>query len=133
MKAIPSKVPRTLNVGAELVVADNSGARTIRITGVKRGKNKKGQQQSTRMGELIKASVRKGPVEMKKQLFWAVIIRQKKEFRRKTGERVCFEDNAAVLLKDEEGNPKGTQIKGPISKEVADRWPFLAKIAPIIV
>jgi len=128
-----SKVPRTLNVGAELIVADNSGARTVRITGVKRGKNKKGQQQSTRMGELIKVSVRKGPVEMKKQLFWAVVIRQKKEFRRKTGERVCFEDNAAVLLKDEDGNPKGTQIKGSISKEVADRWPFLAKIAPMIV
>ncbi len=133
MKAMASKVPRTLNVGAELIVADNSGARTVRITGVKRGKNKKGQQQSTRMGELIKVSVRKGPVEMKKQLFWAVVIRQKKEFRRKTGERVCFEDNAAVLLKDEDGNPKGTQIKGSISKEVADRWPFLAKIAPMIV
>ncbi len=128
-----SKVPRTLNVGAELFVADNSGARAVRITGVKRGKGRKGQQQSTRMAELIKVSVRKGPVEMKKQLFWAVIVRQKKEFRRKTGERVCFEDNAAVLLKDEDGNPKGTQIKGPISKEVADRWPFLAKIASSII
>ncbi len=133
MKAMSSSVPRTINVGANLVVADNSGARTVRITGVKRGKNRKGQQQSTRMAELIKVCVRKGPVEMKKQLFWAIIIRQKKEFRRNTGERVSFEDNAAVLLKDEDGNPKGTQIKGPISKEVADRWPFVAKIASSIV
>jgi large subunit ribosomal protein L14 len=133
MKSITAKVPRTINLGAELVVADNSGARIARVTGVKRGKSKKGRQQSTRIAELVKISVRKGPVDMKKQLFWAVIIRQKKEFRRRTGERVCFEDNAVVLLKDEDGNPKGTQIKGPIAKEVADRWPFLAKIASIIV
>ena len=67
--------------------------------------------------------------KIKGQLFDAVIIRQKKPYRRNTGERVAFQDNAVALLKDEKGNPKGTQIKGPIAKEVAERWPFLAKIA----
>ncbi len=132
MKAMSSKAPRTINVGAELRVIDNSGARIARIVGVKRGKTRKGQQQSCRVADLVKVCIRKGPIEMKKQLFWAVVLRQKKETRRKTGERISFEDNAVALLKDEDGNPKGTQIKGPIAKETADRWPFIAKIAASI-
>jgi large subunit ribosomal protein L14 len=133
MKAVGAKIPKTLNVTTYSPVADNSGARIAKIVGVKHGKTKRGQQQSCRMGDLVKVCIRKGPIEMKKQLFWAVVIRQRKEFRRKTGERICFEDNAVVLLKDEDGNPKGTQIKGPIPKEVADRWPFISKIATTIV
>ena len=45
---------------------------------------------------------------MKGELFDAVLVRQKKPWRRNTGERVCFSDNAVVLLKDDKGNPKGT-------------------------
>ncbi|MBT5342362.1 50S ribosomal protein L14, partial [Candidatus Woesearchaeota archaeon] len=59
--------------------------------------------------------------------------RQKKEFRRADGTRVKFEDNAAVVLKDNKGNPKGTIFKGPIAKEAAERWPAVAKVASIIV
>ena len=47
--------------------------------------------------------------------------------------RVMFEDNAAVVLKDDKGNPKGTRFKGPIAKEAAVRWPAVAKVANIIV
>jgi len=70
---------------------------------------------------------------MKGQVFDAIVIRQKKPFRRKTGERVAFTDNAVALLKDDKGNPKGTQIKGPIAKEVAERWQFMGKIAKFIL
>ena len=77
--------------------------------------------------------VRKGDPKMKGEIFDAVVIRQKKPFRRLTGERVAFTDNAVALLKDEKGNPKGTQIKGPIAKEAAERYPFLAKIAKFIM
>ena len=66
---------------------------------------------------------------MKGKVFDAVIIRQKKPWRRLTGERICFEDNAVALLKDEKGNPKGTQIKGPIAKEIIERWPSVAKLS----
>ena len=66
---------------------------------------------------------------MKGKVFDAVIVRQKRSWRRKTGERVAFEDNAVIILKDEKGNPKGTQIKGPIAREVQERWPQVAKIA----
>ena len=78
-------------------------------------------------------SVRKGIPAMKGEVFDAVVIRQRKSFRRKTGERVAFTDNAVALVKDDKGNPKGTQIKGPIAREVADRWQFIAKIAKFVV
>ena len=47
--------------------------------------------------------------------------------------RVKYEDNAAVVLKDDKGNPKGTIFKGPISKEACDRWPGVAKVASVIL
>jgi large subunit ribosomal protein L14 len=63
-----------------------------------------------------------------------VIVRQKKEFARPDGTKVQFEDNAGVILKDIRlGLPKGTIIKGPIAKEVAIRWPAVAKIATAIL
>ena len=58
--------------------------------------------------------------------------RQKKSYRRLSGERIAFEDNAVAILKDDKGNPKGTQIKGPIAREVLERWPQVAKIASIV-
>ncbi len=58
--------------------------------------------------------------------------KQRKSFRRNTGERVAFMDNAVALLKDEKGNPKGTQIKGAVAREVLERWPAVAKIASIV-
>lgn len=133
MKAVAAKITKGINMGSLLNAADNSGAKIVKIVGVKGGKGRKGRQISCGVGSLVKVSVRKGLTEMKKQVFWAVIVRQKKEYRRATGERICFADNAVVLLKDEEGNPKGTQIKGPIAREAADRWPFVARIASLIV
>ncbi len=70
---------------------------------------------------------------MRKTVVPAIIVRQKKEFRRPNGVRIKFEDNAAIVLKDEKGNPKGTLIKGPVAKEVIERWPAVAKIAKIVV
>ena len=61
------------------------------------------------------------------------VVRQKKEYRRPDGTRIKFEDNAAVVLKDEKGNPKGTMLKGAIAKEACDRWPGIAKLASIVV
>jgi len=133
MKALAAKVTNGINIGGMLIAADNSGAKILRITGMKKGKGRKGRQLGCGVGDMVKVTVRKGQKEMMKQLFWAVIVRQRKEYRRNTGDRIAFSDNAAVILKDEEGNPKGTMIKGPIAKEVADRWPFVSRIANIIV
>ena len=79
------------------------------------------------------ASVIKGKPDIRKTVVMAVIVRQKKEYKRVSGTRIKFEDNAAVVLKDEKGNPKGTIFKGAIAKEATERWPGIAKIARIIV
>lgn len=133
MKSITAKATRGLHIGSNIVAADNSGARIVRITSVKLGKTKKGRQQYAKIADLVKVSVRAGKPDMKGVVFDAIIIRQRKPYRRRTGERVCFEDNAAALLKDEKGNPKGTQIKGPVAREVQERWPSVAKIAQFVL
>lgn len=133
MKAVTARVTRGLNIGSKLTAADNSGARIVRITGIKHGKSTKGRQQFAKVSDWVKVSVRVGKPDMKGQVFDAIIIRQKKPYMRRTGERVCFEDNAVALLKDEKGNPKGTQIKGPVAREVQERWAQVAKIAQFVL
>ena len=125
-------MPLSSNLGANLIGADNSGAKIVRIVGVKKSKAKKRKQVSAKVSDWVKVSVRKGIPDMKGKVFDAVVIRQKKSYRRLSGERVLFEDNAVAILKDEKGNPKGTQIKGPIAREVQERWPQVAKIASIV-
>nr|AJS12188.1 50S ribosomal protein L14P [uncultured archaeon] len=129
MKAVSASVSRGLNLGSHVHAADNSGARIVKIVGVKHGKSKKGRQQYAKVADWVKVSVRAGKPELRGLVFDAIVIRQKKPYMRKTGERVCFEDNAVALLKDEKGNPKGTQIKGPVAREVFERWKEVAKIA----
>jgi len=132
MKAVSSKITPGLNLGATLIAADNSGAKIVRLVSVKGGKGRKGRQGRARVADRVKVSIKKGIPEMKGKVFDAVIVRQKKAYRRLTGERIAFEDNAVAILKDEKGNPKGTQIKGPIAREVLERWPSVAKIASIV-
>lgn len=129
MKALSARATQGINVGAKMISADNSGAKIVKIVGVKKGKGKKGKQQAAKIGDWVKVAVKKGVPDMKGKVFDAVLIRQKKSWRRLTGERIAFEDNAVAILKDDKGNPKGTQIKGPIAKEIIERWPSVAKIA----
>lgn len=132
MKSISAKATAGLNLGATLKVADNSGAKVVRLVSVKRGKGKKGKQGCAKIADMVKVSVKKGVPDMKGNVFDAVIIRQRKSYRRLNGERISFEDNSVAILKDDKGNPKGTQIKGPIAREITERWPQVAKIASII-
>lgn len=133
MKAVSARRVKGMNLGALVNVADNSGARIARIVSVKHGKGVKGKQGACGISDWVKVSVRAGDPEMKGQVFDAVVIRQRKTYRRLTVERICFSDNAIVLLKDENGNPKGTLIKGPVAREVIERWPHVAKIAGVAV
>lgn len=133
MRAVSARMTRGLNIGSYLVATDNSGARIVKIVGVKHGKSRKGRYISAKVGDWIKVSVRVGNPEMKGKVFDAVLVRQKKPFLRRTGERIAFTDNAAVLLKDEKGNPKGTQVKGAIPREVQERWKEVAKLAQFII
>ena len=133
MQAIKAHMVRALPHGAEIATCDNSGAKVIRIISIIGSKTVKGRKPAGGVSDLILASVRKGSPEMRKQVVYAIIVRQKKEYRRTDGVRIKFEDNAAIVLKDEKGNPKGTIFKGAIAKEVCERWPAVAKVASIIV
>ena len=132
MKAISARTTRGLNLGAKMIASDNSGAKIVKLVSVKRGKGKKGRQGCAKIADWVKVSIKKGIPDMKGKVFDGVIIRQKKSYRRLNGERIAFEDNAVAILKDEKGNPKATQIKGPIAREVMERWPAVAKIASIV-
>jgi large subunit ribosomal protein L14 len=133
MQPIKARITRALPLGAYVDTCDNSGAKVLKICAVKKLNTTKGRIQSAGVGDLVLAAVKRGRPDVRKQVVFAVIIRQKKEYRRPDGMRIKFEDNAAVVVKDEKGNPKGTLIKGPVAKEVCDRWPPIAKLASIIV
>lgn len=133
MKAISARATRGLTIGSYVNAADNSGARIVKIVGVKKGKSRKGRYVSAKIADWVKVSVREGNPEMKGQVFDAVVVRVKKPYRRYSGERIGFTDNAVVLLKDEKGNPKGTQVKGPVPREISERWKEVAKLASVVV
>ncbi len=133
MKPLKSRITRGLPVGSVVSTCDNSGAKVVKIFSVFKLKTVKRRLPAAGIGDLVMASVRRGRPDMRKQVVLAVVVRQKKEFRRADGTRVKFEDNAVVVVKDEQGNPKGTIFKGPIAKEACERWPGIAKAASVIV
>jgi len=134
MRAVKSNVSKSLPIGANLLVADNSGAKLLRIITVKSYKTRTKKLMAAGVADLVTGAVKVGDPEMRHKVVQAVVIRQKKEFTRPEGMKTKFEDNAAVILKDIRlGLPKGTLIKGPIAKEVAIRWPSVAKIATIVL
>ncbi|MDD1678304.1 MAG: 50S ribosomal protein L14 [Methanomicrobiales archaeon] len=132
MKAMLSHIPRSLQTGTRLTCADNTGARVVQIISVDGYHGVRRRQPKLGLGDQATISVKKGTPDMRKKMEKAVVIRQRKEFRRPDGLRVCFDDNAVVIV-NENGEPKGTEIKGPVAREVAERYPKIASMATIIV
>lgn len=132
MKPIKASITKALNVGSYLTAADNTGAKLLQIISVFGYKGIRKRQPRAGIGDMIKVTVKEGNVKIRHQMSNAVIIRQRAEYRRRDGLRVSFEDNAAVLT-DEKGDPKGTEIKGPIAKEAVERFSGLGKIASVVV
>lgn len=133
MKAMKRNKSRGLPIGARVPVVDNSGAKVARIISVKGFKSIKRQLECGGVGDQVTAHVTKGKPEMKHTVVKCVIVRQKQEFRRPDGTTIKFESNGLVVLKDEKGTPKGTLVKGALAKEVAERFPQVARLANIIV
>jgi len=125
-------IARGLPVGSVINCSDNSGAKLLRIISVIGYKGRLRRLPSGCVGDMVLVSVRRGKPELRKTILPAVIIRQKKSYRRKSGEWVQFEDNAAVIMTPE-GELKGSEIKGPVSKEAAERWLRIASASSIIV
>jgi large subunit ribosomal protein L14 len=132
MLGVSAKISRPLPVGAQLVVADNTGARVFEIITVAGFKGVRRQLPAAGLGDLVIGTAKKGKPEIQHQVLKAVVIRQKKEYRRPDGIRVKFSDNACILV-DEEGKPKGTEIKGPVAKEAIERWNKIGTNAKIVV
>lgn len=102
-----------------LVVADNSGAKKVRCIRVLGGSKRR----YASVGDIIVVSVKTaipGGGAKKGEVSRAVIVRTKKEVRRNDGSYIRFDENAAVLLNDQ-GEPRGTRIFGPVARELRDK------------
>ncbi|MDG6257217.1 MAG: 50S ribosomal protein L14 [Methanomicrobiaceae archaeon] len=132
MKAKQSRTPRAIATGSRLLCADNTGARLVQIVSVDGYHGVRRRQPKLGLGDMATVTVKKGTPEMRRKLVKAVVIRQKKEIRRIDGLRLSFEDNAMVVT-NERGEPRGTEIKGAVAREVAERFPKIGSMATIIV
>eukprot|EP00180_Rhodochaete_pulchella_P002484 Plantae.Rhodophyta-Rhodochaete_pulchella.ctg3817.p2 GENE.Plantae.Rhodophyta-Rhodochaete_pulchella.ctg3817~~Plantae.Rhodophyta-Rhodochaete_pulchella.ctg3817.p2 ORF type:complete len:141 (-),score=18.98 Plantae.Rhodophyta-Rhodochaete_pulchella.ctg3817:771-1193(-) len=121
-----------LPVGAIMNCADNTGAKNLYIISVKGVKGRLNRLPSAAVGDLVLATVKKGKPELRKKVMPAVVIRQKKAWRRKEGVYLYFEDSAGVIV-NAKGEMKGSAIAGPVAKECADLWPRIASAAGSIV
>jgi len=119
-------------VGAVLNCADNTGAKNLYIIAVKGIKGRLNRLPAGGVGDMVMASVKKGKPELRKKVTPAVIIRQRKPWRRKDGVYIYFEDNAGVIV-NPKGEMKGSAITGPVGKECADLWPKIASNAGAIL
>ncbi len=117
---------------SRLRVADNTGAKellTIRVMG---GSTRR----YARIGDVIVATVKEatpGGVVKKGDVVKAVVVRTVKETRRKDGSYIRFDENAAVIINDD-GNPKGTRIFGPVARELRDKkYMKILSLAPEVL
>ena len=107
--------PRTM-----LKVVDNTGAKILQVIRVLKGsKARYGKVGDIVVGTIKEAEPRKAV--KKHDVVWAVIVRQKKEIKRKDGTCLRFDDNACVILEGKTKDPKGNRIFGPIAKEVKEK------------
>jgi large subunit ribosomal protein L14 len=132
MEAIKADITQGLEKGSLVTCADNTGARELKVVSVSGYQGTINRHPKAGVGDKVTVSVTKGTPEMRRQVLEAVVVRQRKPIRRPDGTRVKFEDNAAVII-DEMGEPRGTEIKGPITREVAERYGNIASTATQIV
>lgn len=102
-----------------LNVADNSGAKKVMCIRVLGGSGKKYGSVGDIIVVSVKSAIPNAPVK-KGDVSRAVIVRTKKEIRREDGSYIRFDENAAVLL-DNQGEPRGTRIFGPVARELRDK------------
>lgn len=137
-----------LPVGAVINCADNTGAKNLFVISVKGFGARLNRLPAACVGDMIickilfytkkerysivfffcfssLATIKKGKPDLRKKVMPAVVIRQRKPFRRKDGTFIYFEDNAGVIVNNK-GELKGSAITGPVAKECADLWPRIA-------
>ena len=122
-----------IQVESKLKVADNSGARTVQCIRVLGGYRKR----YARVGEIFTATVKLATPHTaikKGDIIRCVLVRSKKEIRRKDGTYLRFDENACVVLEKDKKDPRGTRIFGPIAREVRRKGYFkIASLAPEVL
>lgn len=132
MRPITANPTKAIFQKSKVICTDNSGAKIVHIISALKTKTVKGMKPGGGIATTFNVVIKKGKPEMRKKIEKAVLVRSKKEYMRKTGMRIKFEDNAVALI-DDKGLPKASEIKGAIAKEVAERFPKVAGIASSIV
>jgi large subunit ribosomal protein L14 len=114
-------------------VADNTGARELLVIHVIGGSRRK----FGRIGDVVVAAVKSATPQStvkKSEVVKAVIVRCTKEWRRKDGSTIRFDDNAAVILDTDGQNPKGTRIFGPVARELREKgYTKIVSLAPEVL
>ncbi|HET6477199.1 MAG TPA: 50S ribosomal protein L14 [Thermoleophilia bacterium] len=121
-----------IQVESRLRVADNTGAREILCIRIRGGSRRR----YATVGDIIVGTVKvatPGGSVKKGEVVRAVVVRTKKEFGRKDGTYIAFDENAAVLI-DNQNNPRGTRIFGPVARELRDRnFMKIVSLAPEVL
>ncbi|CAE7298988.1 rpl2302 [Symbiodinium sp. KB8] len=105
--------------------ADNTGAKNLYIIAVSNTGARLNRLPAATVGDFVMATVKKGKPELRKKVHPAVVVRQRKHWRRVDGVFIGFEDNAGVIV-NPKGEMKGSAVTGPVAKECADCWPRIA-------
>ena len=133
MKGSTSNITRSLPLGAQLVCADNSGAKVLELIAVKGYHGRLRRLPRAGVADVIMCSVKKGKEKVRHTVVHAVVVRQKKEYMRYDGMRVSFSDNAAVVVNPKTYEPVGTEVRSVIAKEVVERFTAIGKIASMVL
>ncbi len=122
-----------IQLESKIKVADNSGARTVQCIGVLGGS----QKRYVRISEIFTATVKDAVPHTaikKGDIVQAILVRTKKEIRRKDGSYLRFDENACVIIDKEKKEPRGTRVFGPIAREVRKKGFFkIASLAPEVL
>merc|ERR1711893_216292 len=122
---VKAKISNCLPVASVMNCADNTGAKNLYMIACTETGARLNRYPAGSVGDMFLASVKKGKPELRKKVISAVIIRQRKEIRRREGYFLYFEDNAGVIV-NPRGDMKGSGITGPVAKECADLWPKIS-------
>jgi len=132
MKAISSNITKGLTTRSVVRCADNSGAKWLEIIAVKGFRGRRRRKPTCGVGSFVFCKVKSGNEKVRHQVLKAVVVRQRKEYKRSDGMRISFDDNAAVIV-NEKGEATASIIKGPVAREAVQRFPTVGKIASIVV
>ena len=116
---------------SRLAVADNSGAKTVLVIRVLGGTKKRYASIGDKVVVTVKSAIPSGEVK-KGTVSKAVVVRTKKEVRRKDGSYIRFDDNAVVLLNNLD-EMRGTRIFGPVARELRDHYMKIVSLAPEVL